>query len=93
MEIGVESNTINITRYGKGRKGKGVARHKEITCKRYSHAKTKNDEQVPRYKGGVATISINESWALPCRALCIILRRSKMGYHSAFWAGIDMTMR
>ena len=42
---------------------------------------------------GVATISINESWALPCRTLCIIPRRSKMGYHSAFWAGIDMTMR
>ena len=42
---------------------------------------------------GVATISINESWALLCRALCIIPRRSKMGYHSAFWAGIDMTMR
>src|ERR1700761_2808113 len=40
------------------------------------------------YIRGVATISINESWALPCRALCIIPRRSKMGYHSAFWAGI-----
>ena len=29
MEIGVESNTINITRYSKGRKGGDVARHKE----------------------------------------------------------------
>ena len=25
---------------------KDVARHKEITCREYSHAKTKNDEKV-----------------------------------------------
>ena len=49
-EMRVESNTRNITRYGKGREGKDVASTKKITCKRYSHVKTKNDEQVPRYK-------------------------------------------
>ena len=38
--------TKNITSYIKGRRMKEVARHKEITCKEYSHAKTKNDEQV-----------------------------------------------
>ena len=29
MEIGVESNTRDITRYGKGREGKDVASHRE----------------------------------------------------------------
>ena len=29
----------NITGYGEGRKGEDVARHKRITCKKYSHAK------------------------------------------------------
>ena len=45
-EIGVKWNTKNITSYIKGRRMKEVARHKEITCKEYSHAKTKNDEKV-----------------------------------------------
>ena len=39
-KIGVEWNEENITSYGKGRKGEDVARHKEFTCKEYSHAKT-----------------------------------------------------
>ena len=38
----------NITGYGEGRKGEDVARHKRITCKRYSHAKNR---MMKRYTG------------------------------------------
>ena len=51
MEIGVEWNAKNIMSYGKGRKMKDVARHKEITCKEYSHVKMKNDEKVCKVQG------------------------------------------
>ena len=47
-EIGVKLNTKNITSYVKGRRMKEVARHKEITCKEYSHAKMMNDEKVSK---------------------------------------------
>ena len=46
MEIGANETQKNITSYVKGKRMKEVARHKKITCKEHSHAKTKNDEQV-----------------------------------------------
>ena len=42
---------------------------------------------------GIATISINKSWALPCRPLCIIPRGSKKGMSFTFLAGIAMPMK